>query len=109
MICSGEMNRPVTIQAYSESRNGYGEVIKTWAAHGAATRWAKKLSQRATEKFTTDQFAGFDYTGWKLHYDATVTHLMRLVDEDGVIYDIEGVEEVGYKEEMVLITKAILE
>ena len=103
MICAGEFNRFITIEANSPSQDAYGEPIESWSTH--ATAWAQRLSQKATERFATDQFAGFDVSAWKTHYLSTVDTGMRVLHE-GVYYDIEGVEELGYKESMVLITKA---
>lgn len=103
MICAGSMNRSISIEQNTPTQDAYGEPIEGWST--LAPVWANWLSQKATEKFTTDQFAGFEMSGWKIHYRSDVDTTMRVLHE-GRYYDIEGVEEIGYKEGTLLITKA---
>lgn len=106
-VSAGKLNRRIQLQNDSVGQDTYGEDIQSFTTF--ATVWAELLSQKASEKFTGNQFAGFEATHWRIRYRADIDHLSRVV-YDGKIYEVQGVMEgMGRKQEMILITKAILD
>ena len=104
MSFCGKLNKLIVIQVNTPTQNSCNELIDSWATF--ATVYAEELSNKVSERFLGDQYAGFSNVNWRIRYLSGVTNLMR-ISYNSVIYDIEGVSEVGRKEQ-ILVTKAVL-
>lgn len=103
--CAGSRDRYIEIQSNTPTEGDGGEQVPSWSTLDNV--WAKKLSAKAAEKWTGEQFQGYRTVVWEILYRTDITNLQRVV-YDSVNYDVLGVTEVGYKQGLMLITEAIL-
>ena len=103
--CAGKLNRRIALQSNAPIQDTYGDMIESWSLIGNV--WAEMVSAKGSEKFTAQQDAGFDTVVWRIRYRSDLDNLDRVV-YDGQNYDILGVNEEGYRTNLILITKAIL-
>lgn len=99
---AGELDRRVTIEQPTETRDSYGEPVTTWSE--LATVWASREDMRGQERFTAQQVHSELTTVFRMRYRDDVTTKMRL-KENGVIFDIEEVVETGRREGLEITTK----
>lgn len=91
---SARMDRQITIQEYSESTNGYGEVEKSWS--DVATMWAEARQQSARETWQAGKVAETEMM-FRIRYRSGINSKMRVVYDDDN-YDITGVREIGRRD-----------
>jgi len=103
--CAGSRDRYIELQSNTPTEGAGGEQVPGWST--LANVWAKKLSTKASEKWTGEQFVGKRVIVWEILHRTDVDNLDRVVYESNN-YDILGVTEVGYKQGLMLITEAIL-
>lgn len=97
---AGRLDRRVTIEAYTATRDAAGGEARNWAE--LATVWAEKRDLAGREFLTASQEAQAQVeTLWRTRWRPDITAKMRLV-HDGVIYDIEGVAELGRRDGLEL-------
>lgn len=82
---AGKLERRVTIQRFTETRDEMNEPVKVWA--DVATVWAQARPNRGSERFTAAQLAGSAVMSFHIRYRADLTAQDRLV-YDGVVYEI---------------------
>jgi len=95
-IGSGEKDRMVTIQhAIGEKRDSSGRLQKKWVPF--ATWWVKQEALSGTESFAAMQLAAKVNTRFRGDFVEGLTPraTVRIVDQDGRIYDVVSVREVG--------------
>jgi SPP1 family predicted phage head-tail adaptor len=93
MTGSGDMNRRVTLQRATVTRNEFNEEIETWTT--LATVWARKDDVSAAEGFRAQEVGAQLTTRFRIRYRATVATLNprdRLIYA-GRLYNITGVRE----------------
>jgi len=106
MIAAGKMDRRITLQRVVETRDSAsGEVVET--GEELAQVWAQREPLRATERFQASQFAAKADTRFRIRYRTGVEPKgMRILADDGRLYDITGVLEHGRKEELEILAWA---
>ncbi|RZJ19120.1 MAG: head-tail adaptor protein [Brevundimonas sp.] len=82
---AGKLERRVTIQRFTETRDEMNEPVKVWA--DVATVWAQARPNRGNERFAAAQVAGAAVMSFHIRYRADLTVQDRLV-YDGVVYEI---------------------
>lgn len=92
---AGKLDRRVTIESYSTTRDANGGEVRSWST--LATVWANKHDMTGFERGVSNQEALAEVeTTWLIRYRSDVTAKMRLYD--GVsYYNIEGIAEIGRK------------
>ena len=103
---AGRLDRRVTIQARTLTRNAYGEQVETWA--DVATVWGEKNDLKGREFLAARQLSADITTRFRLRYRADVTVQHRLVCE-AVTYDINQVSEIGRRAGLDLFATARVE
>lgn len=99
----GGFDRLVRIEEESVTRNSYGEEVIEWVE--VETVFAEKYDKLNRESFQANQLVASTSTIFTMHFLDGITERMRLVDLDtNVIYQIEGIKEVGYREGLQLLT-----
>lgn len=92
-LAAGKLDRRITLQRFTETRDEYNEPVKTWVT--LATRWASYEPIRDGEKFSASETMAGLSARFVIRYSAAVADLDpkdRLVFK-GVIYEIVGVKE----------------
>ena len=102
---TGKLNRRVIIEDNTPVQSSTGEPVEAWATF--ATVWAELMKPSVAERFLGDQFAGFRGIVWRIRYRSDITNLMRVV-YSSVNYDITGVYESGYKQDLIIVSEAQL-
>lgn len=104
MVAAGRMDRRITFQTFTESQDGAGEPVKTWANLASnPTVWAEVVPLALTvrgggqEIFDAEQILGQAETRFRVRYRSDITVEMRIVYASEN-YDIESVAEIGRKE-----------
>lgn len=98
------MDRRVTIEQPPTGRDDYGAVTGDWTE--VATVWAGKRDIRGSEFFADRQHEAQRETTWRIRYRTDVTETMRLTDDEGVVWDIQGIAEIGRREGLDLMCTA---
>lgn len=99
----GRMDRRITLQSLSVTRDEWNHPAETWT--NLATIWATKTSRRSTDPTEAKQVVALNVVDWYVRHRTDVKADMRLTDADGLIYYITGVEEVGRKQGLKIITE----
>jgi len=90
----GSLDRRITVQKPTESRDDYGGLITTWATF--AVRWAALSYRRAnTEDYPADKKTSFYRAMFTVRSDSVtrqITPKMRIV-YDGKVWDIHAITE----------------
>ena len=102
---AGRLDRRVTIQTRTLTRNSYGEQVETWADDD--TVWGERFDLRGREFFAARQVSADVTTRFRLRYRTGLTVLHRLVC-DGVTYDIHQVSEIGRRQGLEILASARL-
>lgn len=74
---AGRLRQRVTLRTFTESQDGFGELIKTWA--DLATVWAAVLPLRGREYMDSRELQVELSVRILIRYRADVTSLMRVV------------------------------
>ena len=101
MIDSAKLDRYVTIErlnddsadSFGEDNGDWEEFTKVWAGKNIM-----KKSRQNTEDFQAHQLVAERKDFFEIRYLTGLHEKMRLVTEEGDIYDIEAIEELGRKE-----------
>lgn len=102
---AGRLDRRITIEELTESRDSVGGVVSTWDPR--CLIWAQKVPITAREKFAPQQLAADADTRFRIRYPNFTVSPKRHRVKDGVqTYDIRGVLEVGRREGLDLLTLA---
>lgn len=100
---AGRLDRLVTLQTRTLTRNAYGEQEETWAT--LAQVWAEKIDLKGREFVAAQQTSADVSTRWRIRFRDDVTVLNQLL-VDGITYDINQVSEIGRREGLELFTQA---
>ena len=101
----GQSDRRITVERYTTSTNDYGERVQTWAT--LLTVWAERMKtgEGMTERITTDQ----DMPVQRLRFKIRSSSDSRGIKADDRVlynskyYNIQGIEEIGRQDQLVLL------
>jgi len=105
---SGKLTKRISIETFTESQSGTGEVSKAWVL--LATRWADPVPLSGREYFTGKQIESDISIVFKIRYDTIVsaTSTKMRVNYKGSYYDIESVINLEERnKELHLMCKSI--
>ena len=91
----GPMNRRVEIQEATETQDETGEPVEVWAT--TRTVRAARKDVRGWERFRSDQEIAARTSVFTMRWFSGLTTEMRL-SHDGMIWDIEGLAELGRRQ-----------
>jgi len=101
----GKSDRRIKVQRYTTSTNAYGERVQTWST--LLTVWAElmKTGEGMTERITTDQDMPVQRVRFKIRSSSDSRGIKA---DDRVLYNlkyynIQGIEEVGRQDQLVLL------
>lgn len=106
-LAAGALDRRITFQAETEvvDPQGSGEPVKTWA--DVVTVWANVQPLGGRELFASQQTAAKVDTRYRIRWRSGVTpEAMRILDENGRIFDIQAVQEIGRREGLEILATA---
>jgi SPP1 family predicted phage head-tail adaptor len=92
MPAAGRLDRRGNILEPTVSTNAIGEQVTTWSVWRPA--WFGRVSIRGEERLRADQELATSATIWQTQYIPDLTEQHRL-EIEGVIYDIEFINEIG--------------
>ena len=101
----GQSDRRITVERYTTTTNDYGERVQTWAT--LLTVWGElmKTGEGMTERITTDQ----DMPVQRLRFKIRSSSDSRGIKSDDRVlynskyYNIQGIEEIGRQDQLVLL------
>jgi SPP1 family predicted phage head-tail adaptor len=97
LLESGKLNRWITIERATTTRDTDNQAVKVWGTHAA--RWASAKPAPGTERFQNAETAAEAPMRFVfLFEDNLVTDEDRLLHEDGRRYEISSVTEIGRRE-----------
>lgn len=101
----GAFDTYITIQQKSVSgQNGYNEDEYTWITF--TTAWAQKDYGSVKESKRAEQLIGSANNIFTIHFYPGITADMRILDDDGNIYNLTGPpKEVGRKQYLIIETE----
>lgn len=97
-IAAGELDRRITLERFTETRDSFNEPVKTWAT--LATVWATFTPLSDGERFRASETAANASARFLIRYSTTVSDLdpKDRLTFGGVVYQILHVKEVGRRE-----------
>jgi SPP1 family predicted phage head-tail adaptor len=104
----GKLDRRITIQKRTLTKDVMGGNVETWADHASA--WAERLDKSGKESAVAD--AGRSQAGidWRIRFNPLLRGLTGAsgyrVEYGGAFYDIHHVTEEGRRDGMILKTLA---
>lgn len=93
---AGRLDRLVTIEVNTPSRDGTGEEVDSWGTF--ASIWAGRMDIRGREFFDQAQIIGEGQAVWRIRWLDGIRTQMRLVDGSDT-WNIESIAEVGGRRE----------
>lgn len=90
----GDCKHRVLIQTVSRSQNNTGQLVETWSNVG--TVWAKKEDAAGIEGEQKQIVSNSQKSDFTIRY-RTIDAVNYRLSFNSQLYDIEGVEEVGFK------------
>lgn len=97
---SGRLDRRLILQRKTLTENDFGEPIATWTT--IATVWAEKREIRGAERYAANQTVAQADIKYRIRYRRGLTPLDAFIDEDGRMFDIAAVLEIGRREGLEL-------
>ena len=101
----GKSDRRIKVQRYTTSTNAYGERVQTWST--LLTVWAElmKAGEGMTERITTNQDMPVQRVRFKIRSSSDSRGIKA---DDRVLYNskyynIQGIEEIGRNDQLVLL------
>ena len=102
-IAAGRMDRRITFQTFTESQNGVGEAVKTWANLASnPTVWAQVEPIDGSEPFAAQQVTAEARTRFTIRYRSGISVEMRIVYASEN-YDIESLKELGRRDALQIL------
>lgn len=103
---SGALDRTITIQRFTATDDGYGNVTETWADFAAMRA---QLVQASTDEFIRDYGVSDEtVTIFRTRYLAGVTLADRVI-YGGLIHNLKQVKEIGRRRGLELRTVSLAE
>lgn len=99
---SGDLDRRVSLQSVTVSRDAYGAAIETWASF--STVWASLEPLSGGETFASENILTQSTHIIEMRYRSDLTTEDRLVYNDWV-YDIRYVAEIGRREGLRVLAR----
>ena len=99
----GRMDRLVTVQHLTETRDAGGGPKQSWS--NFCTLWANKAEGTGDEQVNADRREYTNTVVWTCRYRSDITTKMRITDDAGNVYNILGISEVTRRHLMKLTTK----
>ena len=89
-------NRIITIEKPTITRDRFGSEIEGWGTH--AQVWADKMPATGKERFSpgSNVTVATRAATWRIRYTPGLSELMRVVDEQKVVWGIIGLAVVGF-------------
>lgn len=101
----GQSDRRITIQRYTTTTNDYGERVQTWGT--LLTVWAElmKTGEGMTERITTNQDMPVQRVRFKIRSSSDSRGIKAddRVKYGSNVYNIQGIEEIGRNDQLVLL------
>jgi SPP1 family predicted phage head-tail adaptor len=101
----GRLDRKITIESVTETRDGVGQPTETWSTF--ATVWATKKEMGGKEMMAANQTVAESAAIFTIRYLSGVTPKMR-INYGGNIYDILSIAEKGRQNYLEITTKVRL-
>ena len=105
MIDSGELDRRITVQAFTETENAMGEIVKAWS--DAQTLWASVSNGTGQERRQAAQDQSARVATFIVRdstFTAALTPTAHRVQYSGLTWDIESVVPSSKRGDHISIT-----
>jgi SPP1 family predicted phage head-tail adaptor len=99
---SGKLDRRITLQTLTISRDGYGATIETWT--DLDTVWAEVVPLKGTEYFAAAQIVVEEQLKFRIRYRSDLTEKVRIT-YNGQTYDVQNITEIGRRQGLELLGK----
>ncbi len=101
----GRLDRLVTLQSRTlAAASAYGEKLASYST--LAQVWAERRDVSGREYFAAGQLHAEASAAFRIRYRSGLTPIHRIVD-DGVIYDVLHIAEIGRKDGLELVCKVV--
>ena len=90
------LDRIISLEEPVISRDTFGSDITTWAP--LAQVWAEKRERKGKERFIpgSNVTLATRSVTWRIHYRPGITEVMRIIDGQRVVWNIQGIAEIGF-------------
>lgn len=97
---AGKLDRRITIQSRTVSRDGMGSRVETWADE--ATVWAKLETTKGSEGETAEAERGKQTTRWLIRH-RVIDSIENRISYKGKICQITGIDETMGRENYLYV------
>lgn len=102
---AGKLDRLVSLEHRTLTRNASGENVASYAEF--ASVWAGKRDLRGREFFDAQQINAELQATWQIRWRSDVGTTDRLVDDNGAVFDIVHIAEIGRRAGLDLYCRAV--
>lgn len=96
MAVIGKLKERVTIESFSETKDSYGQPIRTWST--IYTLWAQHVPTSGSEVFETDEKTARRFATFRVRYQGlTINETMRLT-WNGQTFNIVSIEKAEFND-----------
>jgi len=101
----GKMDRRVTFQTRTLTKDAAGGKVETWA--DAFDCWAEAVRIKQAEGITADADRNTEDRQFRIRYRSTIASGTHRIFYQLRFYDITGIEEEGRQEAMLITCRAV--
>jgi SPP1 family predicted phage head-tail adaptor len=106
-LLAGNMDRRITFQSFTTSKNEVNEDVKAWADLASIpTVWAQVLPLSQKEMVDASRVMTLNDKVFIVRYRADIDEKMRVVYESDS-YDIHSVTEIGRREGLRIVARRV--
>jgi SPP1 family predicted phage head-tail adaptor len=98
---AGTLNRKISIERRTDTRDAAGQPIPTWSRIGV-TRWADRAQANGWERFGSDQFISREQVVWLVRW---TTDLASLNPKDRIVYPVTTTPVASQIYEVLAVTE----
>lgn len=96
---SEKLDRRIIIESFSDSRDDYGQPVRTWSTF--ATVWSGVKLNIGKEVFASKDKVKERIVDFKVRYRTDITNEMRIIYNSNY-YEIEDVVELGREDGLII-------
>lgn len=93
LLPAGKLDRRIRIERPTKAQSPSGEEVDAWVL--VAEVWSWKRDASARERLASEQKLAERTTVFRIRFRRDVTSECRIVADDGLIFDISGIGEIG--------------
>ena len=103
---AGKLDRRITFQSFTRTRNTYGDEVTSWANIATVpTVWAELTELKGKETFEAAQITSFADTRFRIRFRSDLTERLRISYKTRH-YNIQSITEIGREDGLEILAQS---